>query len=211
MVDGEGEERFRGSMVRRLRELERAGLVSTQGSDRWIVPGDLVARLERRAGAEPRRERVWVRKVALSLEAMPSHRGPVWLDKLEANTLAGGGFGADVRLAIGRRREVLRGLGTAMDDPQRDVKLKELERRAVGEGMAARTGQQFLAKAPDGFRGHVKAGPDGAAYVVVTDGSRFVLLPASRELRGLDGRAVGVSRDRQGRLRVGSRDRGIER
>jgi hypothetical protein len=106
---------------------------------------------------------------------------------------------------------VLRGLGTAIDEPQRDAKLKELERRAVGDGMAARTGHRFLDKVPEGFRGHVKAGPDGAPYFVVTDGSRFVLLPASRELRALDGRAVGVSRDRQGRLRVGPPDRGLER
>ncbi|MGH7437448.1 MAG: DUF3363 domain-containing protein [Polyangiaceae bacterium] len=211
IVDADGEERFRGSMVRRLRELERAGLVSAHGPDRWSVPGDLVERLERREREEPQRERVWVQKLAPSLELLPNHRGPVWLDKLQENTLARWGFGADVRCAIERRREVLRGFGTALDDPQRDVKLKELERRTVGEGMAARTRQQFLAKTPDGFRGHVNAGPDGAPYVVVTDGSRFVLLPASREVRALDGRTVGVSRDPQGRLRVGLPDMGKER
>jgi hypothetical protein len=77
--------------------------------------------------------------------------------------------------------------------------------------MAARTRQQFLAKASDDFRGRVRAGPEGAPYVVVTDGSRFVLLAASRELRALEGRAVGVSRDQRGQLRVGVRDRGRER
>ena len=43
---------------------------------------------------------------------------------------------------------------------------------------------------------------------MVTDGSRFVLLPASRELRDLNGRTVGVSRDHQAdfvlRLRIGA-------
>jgi hypothetical protein len=93
---------------------------------------------------------------------------------------------------------LLRGLGTAIDDPRRDLKLKELERRAVGEGMTARTGQRFLDKVPEGFRGYVKAGPEGAPYVVVTDGSRFVLLPASRELRALNEKVVSVSRDDPG-------------
>jgi hypothetical protein len=47
------------------------------------------------------------------------------------------------------------------DDPRRDTKLREMQRRAVGEAMAARTRQKFLAKAPDGFRGRVQAGPEG--------------------------------------------------
>jgi hypothetical protein len=34
-------------------------------------------------------------------------------------------------------------------------------RETVGEGTAARTGQQFLAKAPDRFRGRLQAGPRG--------------------------------------------------
>jgi hypothetical protein len=152
-----------------------------------------------------------VQKLAPSLEAIPNHRGPVWLDKVKENTIACRGFGSDVRCAIERRRKVLRGLGTAMDDPRRDVKLKELERRAVGEGIAARTRQQFLARAPDGFRGHVRAGPEGAPYAVVTDGSRFVLLLASRELRALNEKVVSVSRDDRGRLRVGAPERDRDR
>lgn len=211
VVDAEGEERFRRSMVRRLRELERAGLVSAQGSDRWTVPVDLVERLEGRAREEPQRARVWVQKVAPSLEAMPNHRGPMWLDKLDEDALARWGFGADVRLAMERRREVLRDLGTAIDDPHRDAKLKEVERRTVGEGVAARTGQQFLARAPDGFRGRLQVGPEGALYAVVSDGTRFVLLPATRELGALSGKDVAVSRDAHGRLLVRGLDRGLER
>jgi hypothetical protein len=135
----------------------------------------------------------------------------VWLDRLEEDTLARWGFGADVRLAIERRRDVLRGLGTAIDDPQRDAKLKELERGTVGEGMAARAGQQFLPKAPDRFRGRLQMGPEGAPYAVVSDGTRFVLLPATRELRALSGKDVVVSGDAHGRLLVRGLDRGLER
>ncbi len=77
--------------------------------------------------------------------------------------------------------------------------------------MAARTGHQFLARIPDVFRGQVKAGPEGAPYTVVTDGSRFVLLPASRELRAMEGKTVVVSRDGQDRLLLRVPDRGRER
>ncbi|MGH7435407.1 MAG: DUF3363 domain-containing protein [Polyangiaceae bacterium] len=211
VVDAEGEERFRSGLVRRLRELERAGLVSAQGPDRWGVPGDLVQQLERRARAEPQRERVWVQKLAPSLEVLPNHRGPVWLDTLEEDTLARWGFGSDVRRAIERRREVLRGFGTAIDDPQRNAKLKDIERRAVGEGMATRTGQQFLTAIPDGFRGRVQVGPEGVPYAAVTDGTRFVLVPVTAELRALDRKDVAISRDIQSRVRILVPDRGRER
>jgi hypothetical protein len=142
---------------------------------------------------------------------MANHRGPVWLDKLQEDTLARWGFGSDVRRAIEGRRKVLRGLATAIEDRRRDVQLKELERRAVGAGMAARTGQQFLPKAPDRFRGRLHLGPEGAPYAVVSDGTRFVLLPAARELRALSGKDVAVSRDAHGRLLVRELDRGLER
>jgi hypothetical protein len=114
------------------------------------------------------------------------------------------GFGHEVRAAVEKRCDVLRGLGIARDDPAKDAKVRDLERRAVGEGIAARTRQQFLARAPDGFRGHVQAGPDGASYTVVTDGARFVLLPASRDLRAMNGKAVTLTRDDRGWLRIGT-------
>ncbi len=77
--------------------------------------------------------------------------------------------------------------------------------------MAARTRQQFLAKTPDRFGGRLQAGPDGAPYAVVTDGARFVLVPASRNLRAFEGKAVMVSRDAQGRLAIGAPDRDRDR
>jgi hypothetical protein len=77
--------------------------------------------------------------------------------------------------------------------------------------MAARTGQQFLAKTPDRFRGRLKAGPEGAPYDVVTDGARFVLVPALREVRGFAGKTVAVLRDAKGRLTVRALDRDLGR
>jgi type IV secretory pathway VirD2 relaxase len=210
-VDLALDERERAQVVRRLGELEREGFVTKRDPNRWTVPPDLVEKLESRPRTEPARERLWIQKMPLSMEQTPGHRGPVWLDNVERDALAGWGFGAEVRQAIERRRETLRALGIAPEDPRRDAKLREVERMAVGEGMAARTRQQFLAKAPDRFGGRLQMGPEGAPYAVVSDGTRFVLVPATRELRASSGKDVEVSRDAQGRLLVRGLDRGLER
>jgi hypothetical protein len=194
-----------------LRELEREGFVSAKGPDRWAVPADLIEKLESRPRTEPPRERLWLEKLPVPLDKTPAHRGPVWLDKVDGASLAPWGFGAEVGRALDERRDALRALGIAPDDTRKDAKLRELERRAVGEGMAARARQQFLAKTPDRFSGRLQAGPEGAPYVVVTDGARFVLIPASREMRGLAGKAVEVTRDGHGRLSLRAIDRDLGR
>jgi type IV secretory pathway VirD2 relaxase len=206
-----GDDGDRAHAARRLRELEREGLVSSQGPDRWAVPADLIQRLESRPRTEAPRERLWLKKLPLSLDQMPGHRGPVWLDQVEEAPAARWGFGADVRRALEQRRDSLRALGIAHDDPRKDAKLRALERRAVGEGMAARTGQQFLDKTPDRFGGRLQAGAEGMPYAVVSDGARFVLVPVSREVRASIGKAVVVSRDAQGRLTIRAPDRDRDR
>ena len=136
---------------------------------------------------------------------------PVWLDEVDGRSLARWGFGADVRRTLDKRHNALRALGIEPDDPRRDSKLRAIDRQAVGEAMAAQTGQQFLAKAPDRFQGRLQPGSEGASYAVVTDGARFVLVPSSREFRALSGKAVVVSRDAQGRLTIRAPDRQRDR
>jgi type IV secretory pathway VirD2 relaxase len=210
-LDPRGDERDRANEGRRLRELEREGFVSAKGPDRWAVPADLIEKIESRPKPEPPRERLWLEKVPLPLDKTPGHRGPVWLDKIDEGTLAPWGFGADVAQALSRRRQALRAFGIAPDDPHRDGKLREIERRAVGEGMAARIGQKFIAKTPERFRGKVRAGPEGVPYAVVTDGAQFILVPTSRDLRSLAGNAVEVLRDPQGRFSVRAIERDLGR
>ena len=77
--------------------------------------------------------------------------------------------------------------------------------------MAARTRQVFLAKVPDGFRGWVQAGPQGAPYAAVSDGTRFVLVPASQEIRAMAGKTVSIVRDGHGRLTIRAPDRDRDR
>jgi hypothetical protein len=169
------------------------------------VPPDLVDRLAERGRDVPPRHRLVVRKEPLSLKEQVVHRGPVWLDRLETETLARWGLGADVRQAVADRREALRRLGIGPDDPDRVAKLRELERRALGADIAARSGLTFLARVPEDFRGRIqpaeRAGPPGA-YAVVSDGERFVVLRATPALRALQGQSVAVARDAKGRLVV---------
>ena len=190
-------------LVRRLRELERTGLVAAEGPARWKVPPDLLDRLAERGRDAPPRHRLVLRKEPLSLAEQVVHQGPVWLDRLETKTLAYWGLGADLRQAVDRRREVLRGLGIGADDPDRVAKLRELERRALGAQIAARSGLTFLARVPEGFRGRIlpaeRAGPPDP-YTVVSDGQRFVVLRTTPALRALQGQSLAVTRDAKGRL-----------
>jgi type IV secretory pathway VirD2 relaxase len=203
--------RDRALVARRLRELERESLVIAKGPDRWTVPADLIEKLESRPPTVPSRERLWLEKLPLPLDKTPSYRGPVWLDKVDEASLAPWGFGHEVRRALDQRRDALRAFGIAHDDLRKEAKLRELERVAVGEGMAARTRQQFLAKTPDRFSGRLHAGPEGAPYAVVSDGARFVLVPTSREMRGFADKAVEVTRDSHGRHVVRAIERDLGR
>jgi type IV secretory pathway VirD2 relaxase len=190
---------------RRLQSLERLGLVAADGPGRWRVPPDLLERLAERGRDAPPRYRLVVRKEPLSLKEQIRRQGPVWLDRVEVPTLARWGLGAEVRQAVAQRHEALRQLGVQPDDPNRVAKLRELERRALGAAIAARSGLTFLARAPEGFRGRVqpaeRTGPP-SAYAVVSDGERCVVLRATTALRALQGQSVAVTRDGKGRLVV---------
>ena len=201
------------ALARRLLELERLGLVVAEGPARWKVPPDLVDRLAERGRAAPPRYRLVVRKEPLSLKEQVLHRGPVWLDRVETEALARWGLGADVRQAVTERREALRHLGIEPDDPNRVAKLRELERRALGAEIAARSGLTFLARIPEDFRGRIQPAERAgvpSAYCVVSDGARFVVLRATPALRALQGQSVAITRDGKGRLVVRpAPDRGV--
>jgi hypothetical protein len=184
---------------RRLRELERVGLVSSPAPGQWKVPSDLVTQLEKRAQQAPGRYRLSIEALPLSLDAQVARPGPVWLDTLDPTRLATKGFGAEVHAACERRRQALEGLGIARDDPERHAKIRDLERRALGRALARQNGQVLLEHAPERLRGRLEPGPEGSAYLAVTDGKHFVLVPGTREARSRIGQLVDVSRDASGR------------
>jgi type IV secretory pathway VirD2 relaxase len=201
-----------GAVRHRLRELERLGLVGVAGPDRWTVPPHLLEALEARHRPAPTTYRLFIRKEPLSLPEAIQHAGLVWLDRIDPAALAPYGFGAHLRRALCERRGVLHSLGVAGHGPDRAALRHERERRAVGEQMAALLGQAFLVRAPERFRGRVQMhmSPSGDSYALVSDGSRFAVLPTSTTLRALKGVAVVVSRDSNGGLVVRPEpDRGI--
>jgi type IV secretory pathway VirD2 relaxase len=187
---------------RRLRELERLGLVSSPARGQWNVPPDLVAQLETRAREAPGRYRLSIEALPLSLDAQVARPGPVWLDTLDPARLAAKGFGAEVRAACERRCQALEELGIARSDPQRQEKIRDLERGALGRALARQNGQVFLEHAPERLRGRLEPGPEGSAYLAVADGKHFVLISGTREARSRMGQLVDVSRDASGRLRL---------
>jgi type IV secretory pathway VirD2 relaxase len=162
--------------ARRLRELERLGLVTSAAPRQWIVPSDLLEQLEKRHREAPARYRVSLQALPLALDAQVCRRGPVWLDTLDAGRLATKGFGAECLAALERRHQALRDIGIAPDGPDRDAKIRDLQQRTVGREMARQSGQEFLESAPARFRGRLQAGPEGLPYLVVADGERFVLV-----------------------------------
>jgi hypothetical protein len=169
--------------------------------DRMPTPINAGIAQEKR-GADPDCHRLLVRKQPLSLQEQVGHGGPVWLDSVDRGALSHWRFGADVRRALDRRREALQGMGIAPDDPRREAELRERERRTRGEEIAARTGQQFLANIPDRLRGRLQPDSRHPTYAVVSDGTRFVLLPASAATHALAGKRVSLSRDAAGRVTV---------
>jgi hypothetical protein len=171
----------------------------------------LIKKLERSGLERPARERLIIQPLRPSLEEQVRHRGPVWLDQVDSSALASFGFGAEVGRALERRRVELRALGIAPDDTQKLAKLSELEMRAVGREMAGLMGETFLDRLPDRFRGRVQGAPEGAPYVAVSDGTRFVLVPASRELGALVGKQVVVTLDARGRPTVHALDKDLGR
>jgi hypothetical protein len=122
---------------------------------------------------------------------------------VRTDNLAHHGFGAEVRRLVEKRRSALRAFGIQPEDQKRAEKLRALAIQAVGKRVAERTGQQHLEVPPRGFRGRVQVlEAPGASYAVVSDGSRFVVVRATTQVRAAQGKSVTLSRDRDGRVVV---------
>ena len=119
-----------------------------------------------------------------------------------ADSVAPYGFGAEAKRALAQRGHVLRQLGVQADQPNRVAALREVERRAVGREIAARSGQLFVTGPRDGMRGRVglHTAHAGTSYAVVSDGSRLAVLRTTMSLRALQGKSVVLARDSKGRL-----------
>jgi hypothetical protein len=153
-----------------------------------------------------------VRKEPLSLLKQVQYRGPVWLDRVDPAALAPYGFGAELGKAVQERAEVLRQIGVAPYGADRLSALREVERRAVGAQIAARSGRAFVATTSEGLRGRVQihTAASGLSYAAISEGTRFAVLQTATSGGALEGRQV-VARNSRGELvvrRYGNRELG---
>jgi type IV secretory pathway VirD2 relaxase len=194
---------------RRLAQLEKVGLASQAADGKWNITPDFIEQLDARDASMPR-YRLRIDPSTLGLKEQVVHQGPVWLDAVQRDGLAPYGLGAELQSALAQRNAILRANGIDAASPEKDIALRELERRALAVRIASESGQQFLDRAPDRFRGvvqvHERTTSRNAAYVEISDGHRFILLSNARELESLRGQTVAISYDREGRLRVRPRD-----
>jgi len=109
-VPGGDYESYVQSHVRRLEALRRVGIVERIDADHWRIPDDF----ERRAADydTQRRGRMSIRLLSnLDLESQIGADGATWLDRELMSTqrmpIVQGGFGAEVRHALERRKETL--------------------------------------------------------------------------------------------------------
>ena len=157
-VDGEdGERIITGRVAGKglLNELKGTfyAVIETPSGRAYHVPIDARAAEKIRTGAvvsfvtrpdqkDPSRHRLSLRDHALSLDAQVNHRGPVWLDRVAEKPLAPYGFGADLQHAVRKRRDALRAMGIAPDDPDRSRKLREIGRQQTGKAITGRGRQR---------------------------------------------------------------------
>jgi len=179
------------SHVRRLEALRRAGIVERTEADRWQIPDDFEVRAQAYDAAQGRRASLRVLS-AYDLDRQVISNGSTWLDRqlVSRNTgmLAKAGFGAEVRSALGRRKDELIRQGHAWRTPEGGVRarrdlLPALERQEVervGRKLAAERGLAFHA-IEDGqtIRGKLIGSAQLASgrFAMIDDGLGFSLVP----------------------------------
>jgi type IV secretory pathway VirD2 relaxase len=185
---------------RRLARLQRHNFVRAMEGGRWHVPPDLITQLKARDASQPRL-RVSLETIEPSLQAQVERRAPTWLDKLDPTGAAPYGFGADLQRALSRRArfvaalELEPGIGTNLD------RLTELERRDIGERVAAANGCRFVPVPPTGFQGVVLSVDAGRRLAILDHRSRQLTIVAAQGTpASLNGRLVEIVRGPGGAL-----------
>jgi hypothetical protein len=197
------------SHVRRLEALRRAGIVERIDANRWLIPDGFEARARAYDAGQGRRTSMRVLS-AYDLDSQVTSDGATWLDRQlisrDRGTLAGAGFGAEVRAALERRKDELIRQGHAWRTPEgglrarRDL-LPALERqevKRVGQKLATERGLTFK-PIEDGqtLRGKLIGSTQLASgrFAMIDDGLGFSLVPWRPVIEEEIGREViGVMR-----------------
>ncbi|MCP4388159.1 MAG: DUF3363 domain-containing protein [Gammaproteobacteria bacterium] len=204
MARGVDPEDYALAHTRRAKRLARFGLVDAKGQDVFAVPGDLAARqttLER-DNPNPRAVRIEVLDTR-HLEQQVSAQGPSWLDLQQAGAeVARNGFGEALSSALTRRAGFLRTLDIEAGDPRKLQKLERLERLALGNEYADRSGKTPRPlKAKDRLTGVLKSkmvAPSGKAFGVFETGGEFSLVPWRDRWQQHVGRQMAFGLDEKG-------------
>lgn len=212
-------EQYVANHVKRLDGLERRGFVERLDTERFRVPGDLIARLEaqpsvgRDGGGIVRIERL----SALSLREQVRAVGPTWLDQelvrsgrsLPASTEAST---VERRLtaAIRARLTRLEARGFLPVGPRRlsGTVLDQLYREELvhrGTALANQYGEHLTTPDARGFSGRVERieALSSGAHAVVANEHGFVLVPATPALVRQLGRSVELDLGRSRTLGLG--------
>ncbi|WP_375551349.1 DUF3363 domain-containing protein [Rhodophyticola porphyridii] len=183
--------------VRRLEALRRAGIVERVHAEHWTIPADLpergLAYDRKRHGRGPHLETL----SPIPLRQQVAHDGPTWLDRKliagDRTDLANHGFGAQVDMAMERRKRALVTMGHATDlenghiHAPRDL-LKRLERGEIertGKALAAERGRTWEPAQTGNYVMGTLVGSTQLAsgrFAMVDDGLGFSLVPWSQPL-----------------------------
>jgi type IV secretory pathway VirD2 relaxase len=208
-IPGGDYDAYVGAHVRRLEALRRAGIVERVDVDRWLIPEDFEARAAAYEAARGRQTQLRV-LCAYDLDRQVRSDGPTWLDRQfvsrDRSSLATGGFGSEVRLALERSADELVRQEYASWTAQGQVRIKadligtlarqEVER--VGRQLAAERGLIFQAvREGQTVRGELVGSAQLASgrFAMIHDGLGFSLVPWRPVLEKEIGREVmGVMR-----------------
>lgn len=178
--------------MRRLEALRRAGIVERWGEDHWKVPQDLPERglVHDRKGHGPGARLEMLSPIGLDKQV--THDGATRLDKelmrQGSHDLREIGFGAEVKRALDRRKQVLVQRGDAQDLGQGRIRaprdlVQRLEAREidrVGRAMAADRGRDWTpVKHGSRFGGELVGStqlPSGR-FAMIDNGMCFSLVP----------------------------------
>ncbi len=201
---GDDAETYVRSHVRRLEALRRAGIVERIHADHWTIPADLpdrgLAYDRKRFGRGPRIDAL----SRLSLDRQVGHDGATWLDRTmigARGTVAGHGFGADVRAAWEKRKPALAAMGHVCDlgggefRAPKDL-IQRLERSEIERTGKALPAERGLAWRPAASGDSVTGTLVGSAqlasgrFAMIDDGLGFSLVPWSDPLEKRLGRQI---------------------
>ncbi len=183
--------------VRRLEALRRAGIVERVHAEHWTIPADLPARGLaydlKRHGRDPRLTTL----SPIQLREQITYEGATWLDRKlmtgDRADIANHGFGAQVDMALERRKRALVDMGHATDlgngkiRAPRDLlqRLKRGEIERTGKALAVERGRKWEPAQTGNYVAGTLVGSTQLAsgrFAMVDDGLGFSLVPWNQAL-----------------------------